>query len=93
MTATEIIREINEDIMSWGYNDVVSPNPVVGKFKSVARRGGSDQGTQWWNVIYFEDHDIYIKIDGYYTSYNGVDDLEAFEVEPKEVMITVYNKK
>lgn len=103
MTAIEIIKGINQiglDKFCYeDYYDEDDPDTTdeildkLGKFKTVAERGGSDQGSEWWHVFYFEDHDIFIKIQGYYSSYNGVDNLRAFEVEPKEVTITVYDKK
>lgn len=65
----------------------------LGDFKVVARKGGSDQGTEWWTVFFFKEHDLYIKFDGYYTSYDGLEDVDTYQVYPKEVSITVYNRK
>lgn len=92
MTAQEIISKINEFGVYDFANGYCKTNEM-GKFTLLARRGGTDQGSEWWRVFYFEDHDIYIKAEGCYTSYEGVYDLEVFEVEPEEVMITVYKKK
>lgn len=92
MTAQEIITAINNiGYEEFCYEDYSNEQVEgLGKFKLVAERGGEDEGSEWWHVFYFEDHDTFIKIEGYYSSYNGVDNLRAFEVKPKEVMITVY---
>ena len=63
-----------------------------GKYQIVAKKGGEDEGTEYWKVYYFEEHDVYIKVSGYYSSYEGVSDIEMFEVFPKEVTITIYQK-
>lgn len=63
-----------------------------GKYSIVASKGGEDEGSEYWKVYYFEDHDTHIKVSGYYSSYEGVSDIEMYEVFPKEVMITVYQK-
>jgi hypothetical protein len=53
--------------------------------------GGEGQGDSYWNVIYFKDHDVYIKQDGYYQSYSGTEFYEEpYEVRPQEKTITVY---
>lgn len=70
----------------------------IGKMVEVQQKGGSDQGSEWYSVRHFVDHDIYIKFNYYYSSYEGI----AFEedeygscqnVEPVEKMIIVYDKK
>ncbi len=97
MIAGEILSKIREicSNMEFAYEDYNKKDVVdqLGEFSVVARKGGSDQGTEWWIVYYFKEHDVYIKFDGYYTSYDGLDDVDAFEVFPKEITVTVYNKK
>lgn len=96
MNFKDILGEILEHstLVEFAYEDfdTTKIKGKLGDFKVVARRGGSDQGTEWWNIFYFKEHDIYIKFDGYYTSYDGLEDVDAFQVYPKEVMVTVYNK-
>lgn len=44
-------------------------------------------------VIYFEDHDIFIKKWGWYASYEGTNwDGSVEIVKPKQVIITYYSK-
>jgi len=66
----------------------------VGKFREVDQYGGEGQGEDWWTVHYFEDHDIYIRVDGFYQSYNGTEFYDGWdcckEVRPKEKTITIY---
>lgn len=68
----------------------------VGECVEVDQYGGEDKG-EWWSVKYFPDHDVYIKVEGYYTSYDGTDFYDGWhgccsEVKPKEKTIIVYSK-
>lgn len=66
----------------------------IGECSEVNHYGGEGKGEDWWSVKYFPDHDIYIRVDGYYTSYEGVEFYEGWgccsEVRPKEKTIIVY---
>lgn len=70
---------------------------ALGKVQQIHQEGGSDQGSHWESVMHFIDQNVYIKICGYYSSYEGVDfgsDLwdstVFFEVFPKQKTITIY---
>jgi hypothetical protein len=65
---------------------------TFGRVVEVEQKGGQGEGEEWYSVIHFEDHDVYIRIDGYYSSYGGTDfdSAEFNEVRPKEKTITVY---
>ena len=70
---------------------------VLGNWKEIHVSGGSERGSNWVRVLYFEKHDVYIEVSGYYTSYNGVefidtswDTKEIKEVRPKEVIQVIY---
>ena len=60
----------------------------------VHQYGGEGQGDHWESVKHFPEHDIYIKVVGYYSSYSGTDFNDwksaCSEVKPKEKQITVY---
>ena len=75
------------------YNTATVDN--LGEVVKVYHYGGEGQGDVFETVQYFKDHDVYIKIEGFYSSYNGVDyDAYDFEeVVPAEKVITVYEKK
>jgi len=63
----------------------------LGDWKVVAQKGGENQGSEWYSVKYFEDHDVYIKIDGWYSSYVDTEfENYGVEVKPQEKTITVY---
>lgn len=64
----------------------------LGEVEEVAQYGGEDQGSTWYSVKYFKDHDVYIRIDGHYTSYNGADFYEGYgrEVVPTERVVTFF---
>lgn len=55
-------------------------------------KGGRCDTSQFWNVVYFPDYDVYIKISGWYDSYgnyeHGYNKIE--EVKPKQVTTTIY---
>lgn len=53
------------------------------------REGGGDYSCK---VFHFKQHNVYIKIEGYYSSYNGTDwNDNLYEVVPQEKKIIVYN--
>ena len=56
--------------------------------------GGEGQGDEYWSVYSFsrEGESVYVKFDGWYASYNGSEFNEWFFVQPKEKVITVYEK-
>lgn len=95
MTAEEILKVLeNSDVSvdSFGYNDFDSVELGLGECKEIEKYGGEDQGSTWYSVKYFKDHDVYIRTDGYYSSYNGTefDEGYGYEVKPAQKTITVY---
>lgn len=64
----------------------------LGKIEMVNQEGGEGKGEYYEIVNHFIDYDVYIKLIGWYSSYDGVDfsgnDYE--EVIPKQKTITVY---
>lgn len=66
----------------------------TGPYEIVKEYGGEGKGETWYKVFYFTNHDVYIKVDGFYSSYEGVEFEgwdDATEVRPTEKTITVYN--
>lgn len=98
MNSSEILlklRSWDAEEIADGYFSKADKERLIeefGKYQIVAKKGGEDEGTEYWKVYYFEEHDVYIKVNGYYSSYEGVSDIEMFEVFPKEVTITIYQK-
>jgi hypothetical protein len=65
----------------------------LGKVITIDEYGGEGQGDTWYKVYFFKDHNVYLKLDGFYNSYEGVmfDGWSSlFEVAPVERTITVY---
>lgn len=62
-------------------------------WEEIDQYGGEGQGDTWYSVKYFPDDDVYIKVNGFYSSYNGTDFdgwEDCQEVRPIEKTITVY---
>ena len=68
----------------------------VGNFIDVQSQGGPAAGNQYVKVKYFPQHDLYIKIDGYYSSYDGTTFYDGWgnckEVRPMVEPTTVYKE-
>ena len=64
----------------------------LGEIKEVEQHGGEGEGTLWYSVKYFPDHDVYIKTTGTYSSYEGTEFYDGYgeEVKPITKTITVY---
>jgi len=94
LTFNEIVSILRENISvsDFGYDDFSSEDLGLGTIKEVDSYGGEDQGTDWYTVKHFVDHDVYIRLEGYYSSYEGTDfsgnDYE--EVFPTEVKSIQY---
>lgn len=67
---------------------------LVGEWEEVSQHGGEGEGDNWYSVKYFKDHDVYLKVNGYYQSHYGTDFgswKDAVKtVVPKEKVITIY---
>lgn len=62
-------------------------------WEEVEQYGGEGQGDTWYSVKYFPDHNIYLRVDGWYQSYNGTEFSgwdSVKEVKPIQKTITVY---
>lgn len=67
---------------------------ITGEFKEVEQEGGEGEGDYWYSVKHFKHHNIYIKVEGSYSSYHGTDFYDGFNscsnVRPVEKIVTVY---
>lgn len=96
LTGSEILKILNEKLSleDYGNEDFDIEELGLGEIKIVDSGGGMDEGSHAYRVDHFIDHDVYIKIDGYYQSHYGYDwEDEPYEVEPYEVPVTKYRKK
>lgn len=64
----------------------------LGKVVTVEDYGGEGQGDTYYSVKHFVDHDVYIRTDGWYASYEGgtYDQGYGYEVRPQEKTVIVY---
>ena len=96
MTFNELVKEINDagitkENFGFGHRNF---NEKFTNTK-VDQQGGEGEGEYWYVVRYFSEHDIYIKLEGFYTSYDGVDfnGDDYVEVFPTIVTKTEYLTK
>lgn len=98
LTGEEIIKILSDNLDSvkdFAYQGIsITASLGVGIIEEVAKYGGQGKGEIWYKVYYFKDHDVYLKVDGFYASYDGTtfgDWNEAVKVVvPREKTITVY---
>jgi len=96
LTGQEIIDKLKESgltLSSFAYEEYDSNELGLGNSKEVEQHGGEDEGSNWYSVKHFIDHDVYIKIRGFYASHVGTDFCswdDVYEVKPAEKTITVY---
>lgn len=88
-----ILKKHYNDVDDFAFNDSDGEISGLGKFQMIDKYGGEGDGSKWYNIRYFVEHDIYVQVSGYYQSYVGVefggwDDVT--EVKPQERTITVY---
>ncbi len=86
----KIIEDTEASIEEFAYGDFKSDG--VGEWTEVSQKGGEGQGEEWYSVKYFKDHDVYIRTDGFYSSYDGTyfDDGYGKEVKPTQRVVTFY---
>ena len=101
MKAEEILEKLREarsengDEVCYEFSsNYYSKELGLGEVEEVDSHGGEGQGEDWYVVAHYKEHNVFIKISGFYSSYNGTDfdgyDFE--EVKPREKVITVYDK-
>lgn len=94
MTAKEILEiiEANMTISEFAYEEFDPSDLGLGGIVEIQQYGGEGKGESWYSVKHFIDHNIYIRTDGYYTSYSGTEFYDGYgrEVFPVSKTITVY---
>jgi len=95
LTGEQIIQKAKEFYDSQVGDFAYGPSKdIAGEVEEVDRTGGEGKGEDWTRTYHFKDHDVYIKVSGWYTSHYGTDfgdwDDAIKEVSPKQKTITVY---
>lgn len=93
MNGLEIIQKLKEvsSKSDFWYEDL--DEDIFGKNEIIDSKGGHEGGGEYAHrVRHFADHNVYIKIDGVYSSYGGTDyeDSDYEEVRPTERLVTFY---
>jgi hypothetical protein len=99
LTYNEIIEKLKNclELEEFAYEDI--QNEYLEKngipiWEEIDQVGGEGQGDHWHSVKYFKDHDVYIKVTGFYSSYNGTDfdgwDDSCEEVKPQTRTVVVF---
>jgi len=93
----EIIEKLIEKgitVSDFAFENYYSKDLDLGPIEEVHQRGGEGMGDHWESVKYFKDHDVYLKVVGFYQSHYGTDFYDDWncvrEVKPKEKTITIY---
>lgn len=97
MNYQEILKVLEDklgSVSTFAYGDFIDEELGLGPTKEVATHGGESQGEEWYSVRHFIKYDIYIRVDGTYTSHNGTDFYDGWnscsEVKPRREMVTVW---
>lgn len=100
LTGKEILERVeayfeqdgNAGESAFAYGDFDEEELGLGQVLEVDSYGGEGAGGLWWSTKHFVDHDVYIKIRGYYSSYNGTDFDYGYgeEVRPVQKTIIVF---
>lgn len=90
----EVKKHYYETPSKWEVERTKFKNKLgLGEFSQIKQYGGEGMGDNWWSIIHFKDHDVYLKVHGHYASYHGVDFYgwdDVREVRPQEKTVTVY---
>lgn len=92
----QILKEYSEIPSEWDLiREAILEHLGLGKVVEVDSYGGEGSGEEYYSVKHFVDHDVYIRTDGFYQSYNGVEFYNGYgsEVFPVEVTKTEYHTK
>tara|TARA_R110000796_G_scaffold159388_3_gene276166 strand:- start:1299 stop:1610 length:312 start_codon:yes stop_codon:yes gene_type:complete len=99
LTGKEIIDILEDNITTsdFAYEefDSFSEELELGKCELISSQEGDIGNTSYAHrVFFFEDHNVHIKLNGWYSSYSGRcewdEDAEYSVVEPKEKVITIW---
>lgn len=92
MTAKEIIQLICDKSLEVCQIEDNEGTDEFGQIETSHQKGGCEGGGDYAERVFlFKDHNIYLKVTGFYSSYHGTDwEYDWTEVFPKEKTITVY---
>lgn len=89
----EVLKDKIDSVREFAFDDFDDNELGLGEIEEVHQRGGEGEGDSWESVKHFKDHDVFIEITGWYSSYDGTDFdgwSDCKEVRPQQKTITVY---
>jgi hypothetical protein len=90
----EVLKSKLKEVEEFAYEDYDKEELGLGEIEEVDKYGGEGKGETWYSVKHFVDHNVYIRVDGYYTSYEGTSFYDEWDccrnVKPEQKTITVY---
>jgi len=95
LTGQEIIAKVKEskvDIDDFAWENYDHEELGLGEIEEIEQVGGEGEGDHWHSVKLFKDHDVYLKVVGYYASHDGTSFYGdcIHEVKPVERTVTFY---
>lgn len=90
----DVLKEKIKEVDQFAHEDYNNEELGLGEIEEIAQQGGEGEGDVWYSVKYFKDHNIYIRVDGYYQSYNGTEFYDGWnccsQVTPQERTVVFY---
>jgi hypothetical protein len=80
-------QDIDQDKLKEDFGDF--------EYKLMAERGSTGDHDSCTTVIYFKEHDVYLALEGWYSSQEGsmFEDDNWHQVYPKQITRTIYTTK
>lgn len=87
---SDIIEEMFDQYMSSSCNELLEKYNITAT--EVDHAGGEDEGRDYYTVYEFSDNidKVFVKLQGWYASYQGSEYESYSFVEPKEKVVIVY---
>lgn len=81
------------DVAMWAFQDYDELQLGLGEIEEVDGGGGYEKGSDWFRVFYFKEHGVYLRTEGWYSSYSGTEFEDGFGklVTPVEKTVTVFS--
>lgn len=89
-----VLQDKLDSVSEFANQDYKDEDLGLGKIVEIEQHGGEEQGSHWYSIQHFVEHDVYIKVTGYYSSYEGTDFSDGWDccenVKPQQKTVTVY---
>ena len=90
----EVLKSKIDSVSDFAYEDYNVEELGIGEIEEIDQQGGEGEGDHWQSVKFFKNHNIYIKVVGFYTSHEGTDFYSGWDccsqVVPVERKVVFY---